>query len=160
MNIAVIPARGGSKRINRKNIKIFCGKPIIYWPIKKALESNIFEKIVISTDDLEIADISKSLGAEVLFERPKSLSDDYTGISEVLAHAVSWMAQNNINPKAVCCIYPTSVFFSIQDLRNGYKAINSGDWEFSFSVTNFEYPIFRSFENHPQKGIKMFFPKT
>ncbi len=159
MNVAVIPARGGSKRIKRKNIKNFCGQPMIYWPIKKAEKSNIFEKIIISTDDSEIAKISESFGAEVLFKRPKALSDDNTEISEVLSHAVTWMTENKLNPKAVCCIYPTSVFFSTEDLSKGFDMLNTGKWEFTFSVTDFDYPIFRSFEHSSKKGIQMFFPQ-
>ena len=89
MNVAVIPARGGSKRIPRKNIKEFCGKPMIAWPIEVAKESGLFEQIIISTDDEEIAEVAKSYGAEVPFIRPNELSDDYTGTTEVIAHAVS-----------------------------------------------------------------------
>lgn len=160
MNIAVIPARGGSKRINRKNIKNFCGKPIIYWPIEIAIRSEFFDKVIISTDDEEIAKVSEQFGAEVLFMRPENLSDDYTDIGGVLSHAVSWLNQNNLRSKYICCIYPTSVFFSIQDLKKGYQALSSNsNWQYSFSVTDFDYPIFRSFEKNPSGELKMFFPE-
>ena len=91
MNVAVIPARGGSKRIPRKNVKQFCGKPIITWPIEVVKQSELFDHILVSTDDEEIAKVAKACGAEVPFMRPVKLSDDYAGTSKVTAHAVSWM---------------------------------------------------------------------
>jgi len=159
MNVAVIPARGGSKRIPRKNIRKFCGKPMISWPISIAKESGLFEHIIVSTDDEEIADISRSYGAETPFMRPKDLADDHSDISGVIAHAVSYMHDNRLKPSAVCCIYPTSVFLTINDLRKGLDILNTGRWSYSFSVTEFEYPIFRSFKESPNGGVEMFFPE-
>ena len=157
MNVAVIPARGGSKRIPRKNIKEFCGKPMIAWPIEVAKESGLFEHIIISTDDEEIAEISKSCGADVPFMRPAELSDDYVGTAEVIAHAVSWMHEQGWQVDAVCCIYATSVFLNKDDLVKGFEALNTGKWKYAFSVTDFEYSIFRSFKEIPSGGVEMFF---
>ena len=159
MNLAVIPARGGSKRIPRKNIKEFCGKPMIAWPIEVAKQSKLFDRIIVSTDDDEIAKVAKSHGAEVPFMRPAELSDDYAGTTEVIAHAISCMYEQQWQPDAVCCIYATSVFLTIDDLEKGLKAFNSGDWQYAFSVTNFEYPIFRSLKKHQDGGVEMFFPE-
>ncbi len=159
MNVAVIPARGGSKRIPRKNIREFCGKPIIAWPIEFAKRTKIFEHILVSTDDEEIAKISKKYGAEVSFVRPAHISDDYTGTTEVVAHAVSWMQEQEWSLDAICCIYATSVFITQEDLLRGYDALNTGKWKYAISATDFEYSIFRSFKIHPKQGLKMIFPE-
>ena len=159
MNVAVIPARGGSKRIPRKNIKEFCGKPMIAWPIEVAKESGLFDHILVSTDDEEIAKVAKSCGAEVPFTRPADLSDDYTGTIEVIAHAVSWMHEQGWKPEAVCCIYATSVFVTKDDLKKGFDALSAGNWSYVFSVMDFEYPIFRSFRDNFDGGVEMFFPE-
>ena len=151
MNVAVILARGGSKRIPRKNIKQFCGKPMIAWPINIAQESGLFDHIIVSTDDEEIAEVSASLGVEVPFFRPAELSNDYAGTTEVISHAVSWMHEQQWQPAAVCCIYATSVFLTMDDLKKGYDALNTGNWLYAFSVTDFEYSIFRSFREHPEE---------
>ena len=158
MNVAVIPARGGSKRISRKNIREFCGKSIIAWPIEVAKQSKLFEHILVSTDNEEIAKISKACGAEVPFIRPAELSDDYTGTMEVMAHAGSWMHEKKWQPEAVCCIYATSVFLNTKDLKKGFDALSTGNWSYAFSVTDFEYPIFRSFKEHLDGGVEMYFP--
>ena len=159
MNVAVIPARSGSKRIRRKNIREFYGKPIITWPISVAKKSGLFEHILISTDDEEIAEVSRSCGAEVPYIRSGELSDDHAGITEVMAHAVNWMQEQDWRPESVCCIYPTSVFLIKDDLEKGHETLQTGDWQFTFSVTDFEYPIFRSFKAHPDGGVEMFFPE-
>ncbi len=159
MNVAIIPARGGSKRIHRKNIKQFCGKPIIAWPIEFVQRSGLFERIIVSTDDEEIANVSKSYGAEVPFFRPDELSDDHTGTIDVVAHAISWMKEQQLRPRVICCVYPTSVFITKEDLIKGYDALNTKNWQYAISVTDYEYPIFRSFKKHPNGGLKMFFPE-
>jgi len=159
MNVAVILARGGSKRIPRKNIKQFCGKPMISWPIELAKESGLFEHIIVSTDDEEIAKISKKYGAEVPFIRPDKLSDDYVGIIDVIDHAVTWMYEQKWQPEAVCCMYATSVFLTRNDLNKGYETLKMGDCSYTFSATDFEYPIFRSFKDHRNGGVEMFFPE-
>jgi pseudaminic acid CMP-transferase len=160
MNIAVIPARGGSVRIPRKNVRDFCGKPMIAWPIKIAKDSGLFDRILVSTDDEEIAEKSKHFGAEVPFMRPKNLSDDYTGIIDVMSHAVTWMSNKKWKINAVCCIYPTSIFLTINDLKKGLELLNTENWSYTFSATEFEHSIFRSFKVLPNGGVEMFFPEN
>lgn len=159
MNVAVITARGGSKRIPRKNIKDFCGKPMIAYSIEAAKVSRLFERIIVSTDDAEIVEVAKSHGAEVPFLRPESLSDDHTGTTEVVAHAVEWMQNEGWNPEAVCCIYATAPFIKAEDLSESLKLFESGNWQFVFSATTFSYPIFRSFQIKEGGGIEMYFPE-
>ena len=113
MNIAIIPARGGSKRIPRKNIKDFCGQPIIKYSLDAAHKSELFDKIIVSTDDLEIAEIAQEFGAETPFLRPDHLSDDYTGTIPVIAHAVDWINQNVNEVTFACCLYATAPFIQL-----------------------------------------------
>jgi len=159
MNVAVIPARGGSNRIPKKNIKKFCGKPIIAYPIEVAKKSKLFDRIIVSTDDTEIANVAKSYGAEVPFKRPVEISDDYTGTTEVIAHAVSWLYEKSLKVNAICCIYATSVFFTVNDLKKGIDILKTSNWQYAFSATDFEYPIFRSFKENSDGGVEMFFPE-
>ena len=159
MNIAVIPARGGSKRIPNKNIKSFSGKPMIQWSIEAAQEANIFDQIIVSTDDETIAAISKDLGALVPFKRSDSLSDDFTNITDVVADACRWMKEEDIDPKIVCCLYATAAFLRPTDLIDAYRIINLSDWQYVFSVAEFSSPIFRSFQQTDTQGVKMFFPE-
>lgn len=159
MRIAVIPARGGSKRIPGKNIKPFCGKPMIAWSIQSAFMCGLFDHIIVSTDDLEIAEIAKTLKAEVPFVRPVELADDYTGITEVLAHAVCWMKEQQWVIDGVCCISATAAFLQAEDIIKGWEAFKSGSWYYTFSVTEYASPIFRSFMKHPKGGVEMIFPE-
>lgn len=159
IRIAVIPARGGSKRIPRKNIKEFCGKPMMAWSIESAKASGLFDHIIVSTDDVEIAEIAKKWGAEVPFLRPAALSDDHTSTIDVIAHATKWALNQDWSVSAVCCIYATAPFIQIDDLNKGLQALESGDWAYAFSVTEFASPIFRSFHKRPEGGIQMFFPE-
>jgi N-acylneuraminate cytidylyltransferase len=159
MKIAIIPARGGSKRIPRKNIKPFHGKPMIAWSIEAAQRSRLFDHVVVSTDDREIADLAAKHGAEVPFTRPAELSDDNTGTTEVVAHATQWALQQKWPLTAVCCVYPTAPFIQIDDLRRGLQGLESGSWAYAFPVTDFPAPIFRSFRKLPEGGIEMFFPE-
>ena len=159
MNIAVIPARGGSKRIPRKNIKEFFGKPMIAWSIEAAKESKLFDHIIVSTDDAEIAEVARQWGAEVPFMRPAELSDDYAGTTDVIAHATQWALDQGFDVDAVCCIYATAPFVQVKDLKRGLEALNSGGWAYSFTVTDYASPIFRSFKQTAAGGIEMFFPE-
>ncbi len=159
MYIAIIPARGGSKRIPRKNIKEFYGKPMITWSIEAAKNSGLFEHIIVSTDDAEIADLSQRCGAEVPFIRPAELSNDFAGTTEVIAHATQWAKDQGWLPEAVCCIYATAPFVRPDDLQCGLRALHSGPWAYSFTVTEFAAPIFRSFKQVETGGIEMFFPE-
>lgn len=158
MNVAVIPARGGSKRIHRKNIREFLGKPIITYSIECALRSGIFERVIVSTDDDEIAAVATSHGAEVPFMRPSSLSDDFTGTTAVMAHSVEALQQQGQSLAAVCCIYATAPFLRAEDLRAGLTVLEGGDWSYVFGATSYGYPIFRSFYRRPWGGIEMVFP--
>ena len=123
MNIAIIPARIGSKRIKEKNIKIFKGKPLIYYSIIAAKKTKIFDKILVSTDSKKIKNIALKYGAEVPFLRPKRLSDDYTGTKEVINHSIKWCVKNKIEAKFICCIYPTAPFINYKNLIKSHRLI-------------------------------------
>lgn len=160
MRIAVIPARGGSKRIPRKNIKLFFGKPMIAWSIEAAKASALFDHVFVSTDDAEIAEIALFFGADIPFMRPTELANDHTGTTPVIAHAIRWAINEGFDVNAVCCIYATAPFIRASDIQRGWKALNSGNWEYAFAVTDFAAPIFRSFEQTSEGGIRMFFPEN
>ena len=159
MKIAVIPARGGSKRIPRKNIKEFRGRPMIAWSIDVAIKSGLFDRIFVSTDDAEIADVAQRWGAEVPFIRPIELASDSSGATEVIAHATTWALSQGFDLEAVCCIYATAPFLQGSDISAGLSALRSGKWAYAFSVTNFSAPIFRAFKQTPEGGLEMFFPE-
>jgi N-acylneuraminate cytidylyltransferase len=159
MKIAIIPARGGSKRIPHKNIKPFYGKPMIAWSIEAAKASELFERIIVSTDNAEIAEVAKHWGAEVPFIRPEELSNDYTGTTPVIAHAIQWLLEQGEPVSAVCCIYATAPFIQVNDLIQGWEQLNSGNWDYTFSATDFAAPIFRSFNQTKTGGVEMFFPE-
>ncbi len=158
MNICVIPARGGSKRIPGKNIKDFCGKPIIAWSIEVAKASGLFERVLVSTDDAEIAKVATVWGAEVPFVRPAEIANDYAGTTEVITHASQWALDQGWSVSAVCCIYATAPFIRVNDLKLGLEYLQSGGWSYAFSATDFASPIFRAFKQRPDRSIEMFFP--
>lgn len=159
MRVAVIPARGGSKRIPRKNIKMFCGRPMIAWSILAAQKSGLFERIIVSTDDAEIAEIARAYGAQTPFLRPPELSDDYAGTTEVIAHALSWLHAQGAQINAACCIYATAPLIRIEDLLRGLETLESGDWAYAFSVTEFSSSVYRSFQASSEGGLTMLFPE-
>lgn len=159
MIIAVLPARGGSKRIPRKNIRPFCGKPMIAWPIEAARQSGIFDHIIVSTDDDEIAQVAQQYGAEVPFMRPPELANDHAGTIPVMAHASQWAQDQGWTVEAIACIYPTAPLISADDLAEGLKLLQQGTRDFVFSATEFASPIFRSFQQTEDGGIEMFFPE-
>ena len=159
MRIAIIPARGGSKRIPRKNIKLFFGKPMIAWSIQAAQATGLFEHIIVSTDDPEIAVIAEKWGGEVPFVRPKELSNDNAGMTEVVAHATQWALHQGWAIDAVCCVLATAPFIQGRDIERGLELLDSGVWEYAIGVTTFAAPIFRSFREHPGGGIEMLFPE-
>ena len=146
MNIAIIPARGGSKRIPRKNIREFCGRPMIAWSIEAAKATSIFDRIIVSTDDAQIAQVARQWGAETPFMRSEVLSDDNAGTTPVIAHAIEWAKSQGLNITAVCCIYATAPFVQSGDIKHGLQALLSGGWDYVFSATEFSAPIFRSFQ--------------
>lgn len=160
MKLAVIPARGGSKRIPRKNIKEFCGKPMIAWAIEAARESGCFDRIIVSTDDAEIAEISCQWGAEAPFVRPEALSDDHTGTIPVVAHAIDWLLKHTAEkPKEVCCVYATAPFVRPADLRQGLEALCHHKCDYTFSVTSFPFPIQRAVRINKYGRVEMFHPE-
>jgi len=153
MNIAIIPARGGSKRIPRKNIKDFCGKPIIAYSIEVALESGLFDKVIVSTDDNEIAEIAKKYGAEVPFIRPIELANDYIGTTAVIESATTWYKDKGINVVNVCCIYPTAPLLKKEYLIKGLENLSKTNCHMSFSATSFAFPIQRALRFSENNGV-------
>ncbi len=151
-NICIIPARGGSKRIPRKNIKLFHGKPLIAYSIQTALESKLFEDIYVSTDDDEIAEISKLYGAKVI-QRPKELADDFTGTGDVVKHALSVVEKKY---DFCCTIYATAPLLQVKYLKEGYEKLNSSDAHMAFSVTSMPFPIQRTFKITKDSRCEMF----
>lgn len=158
MRIAVIPARGGSKRIPRKNIKPFGGRPMISWSIAAARESELFDRIIVSTDDDEIASISRGEGADVPFMRPAELSDDNTGTIPVMAHAVAWLNARGEVADEVCCIYATAPFIEAADLCHGLDVLRTSGADFAFSVTSYAAPIQRALRLNCDGRVEMFDP--
>lgn len=158
MNIAVIPARGGSKRIPRKNVREFCGKPMIAWPIEALHASGCFDRIVVSTDDAEIASIARSFGAETPFSRPQLLADDHATTLDVMEHAARMLAEGSEEPKLLCCIYATTPFLDASDIVAGRDALVNSDADYSLSLARFEAPIQRALKLHPNGRMEMFDP--
>lgn len=154
-NIAVIPARGGSKRIENKNSKHFCGKPIIAYSIEVALQSGVFDHVIVSTDDEHIAEIAREYGAEVPFMRPDYLADDHTGTTDVIEHAISeWQKMGN-DVDLVACIYATAPFLQKEYIIEAISTLkNHPSKRAAFTVCKFNYPIQRSFTiNLPENDV-------
>lgn len=161
MKIAIIPARGGSKRIPKKNVKLFCGKPMIVWSIEAALKSKIFDRIIVTTDDDEIAKISQENGAEIPFVRPKNLSNDHVNLSEVVLHATKWLCkEHDNNISAICVIHATAPFISELNLKASYEIFQKNECEIVFSATSYPFPIQRAFKINKDKSVEMFQPKN
>ena len=145
MNICIIPARGGSKRIPRKNVRDFCGKPMISWSIEAALQSGLFERVIVSTDCQQIAKVAREHGAWVPFVRPAYLSDDHTPTIPVIRHAIDWLTAKSNSPRFVCCLYATAPFVQANDLKRGMQILQTDSViEFAFSVTAFAFPVQRA----------------
>lgn len=159
MRLAVIPARGGSKRIPRKNIKPFCGKPMIVWSIEAALHSGCFDQIIVSTDDRGIAEVAREHGATVPFIRSAELSDDHTGTIPVIGHAIEWFQRQGDTPKQVCCIYATAPFVRAGDIQQGLHVLEQTGSDYAFSVTSYASPIQRAIRITPQGRVEMFHPE-
>ena len=161
MKIAIIPARGGSKRIPRKNVRPFCGNPTMHWPIKAALESGAFDEVIVSTDDEEIADVARGCGAKVPFRRPTELSTDHSLTLPVIAHAIRWWEENEAPVELACCIYATAVFLRPSYLAAGLESLRDHpDAEFAFGVTSYAFPIFRALRRHADGRVEMFWPEN
>jgi pseudaminic acid cytidylyltransferase len=157
--IAVIPARGGSKRIPRKNVRSFCGKPIIAWSIEAALASGCFDAVIVSTDDDEIAGVARQCGAAVPFMRPPSLADDLTGTAPVVRHAIEWFVREGDPPDTACCIYATAPFVTAEDLRRGREILSTTGADYAFSVTSYAFPIQRAVRITAQGRVEMYQPE-
>jgi pseudaminic acid cytidylyltransferase len=160
MNIAVIPARGGSKRIPRKNIKLFHGLPVIAYAIKTAKESGVFSEVFVSTDDEEIAEVAESFGATIPWMRPKDLSDDYTTTVSVMQDAVNKLKSNFNELEYVCCIYPATPLLQANFISQGLQILKVGDWDYVLSASRAATPPERFFSLDSSKGVKMHFSEN
>lgn len=158
MRLAVIPARGGSKRIPRKNIRTFCGRPMIAFSIAAAQDSGCFDRIVVSTDDDEIAALARDLGAELPFLRPAALADDHSTTSAVIRHAIDWFQQRDVDITEACCLYATAPFVRPQDLRDAMARLQSSGCDYVFPVTSFPFPIQRALRITHSGTLAMFQP--
>lgn len=160
MRIAIIPARGGSKRIPRKNIRVFADRPIIEWPIRAAIDSGLFDKIVVSTDDVEIAEVGRRAGATVPFMRPQHLAGDFADTKAVVQHSIAELKLDGAPEIQVCCFYPTSVFLDAQLIKNGLNRLISENVDFVLTVTAMDSIVFRSFTTTNDGKIRMLFPEN
>ena len=156
MNICIIPARGGSKRIPRKNVKTFNGKPIIAYSIEAAIESNCFDKVIVSTDDSEISKVAKGFGAEVPFIRPAEISNDLAATNPVVSHAVNWMESQGNLVNHICCLYATAPFIEPNSISTAYKKFKEMNADFCFSVTSFPFPIQRAIKIRKNGKVELF----
>ena len=161
MNLCVIPARGGSKRIPRKNIKDFHGKPMIAYAIEAAKSSNLFSKIIVSTDDIEIAAISESHGAEIPFMRPTELANDHAGTTEAVAHAIKECKAAGMTPELVCCIYPCVPMVQIEDIQRTLQLLESTSGaEYAFPIVEFPSAIQRCLRRDANGMISSFYSEN
>ena len=158
MKIAVIPARGGSKRIQRKNIRNFCGKPIIAYTIEALQESGVVDKIWVSTDDEEIAEVAKSFGAEIPFWRPLDLSNDTAGTLPVMVHAVKEMIKKSLDPNCICCAYATAPLMKPSSIVKALEKMKNHQG-YAFPATRYNYPIWRSFKVDEDECVDLLYPE-
>lgn len=155
MNIAIIPARGGSKRIPRKNIRDFHGKPILAYSIQAALDSNLFDNVIVSTDDDEISAIAKKYGAEVPFIRSAKNSDDFATTADVLLEVLAHYSKLKISISTLCCIYPTAPLIQAIDLQTAHHRFTKGAFDTLISSVAYSFPIQRSFQLSEDKKIEL-----
>jgi len=158
--VAIIPARGGSKRIPRKNIKDFFGKPLIAYSIEVALDSGLFDRVIVSTDDQEIAKIAKEHGAEVPFIRPCELSDDFTSTGDVVNHALKYLQDEGEEIDFVCTIYATAPLLQVKYLIKGFQELLNSNAKMTFSATTMPFPIQRTFKLTKDGRCEMFTPEN
>jgi pseudaminic acid cytidylyltransferase len=158
--LCVIPARGGSKRIPRKNVRPFRGQPMIAWSIQAALTSGCFDQVVVSTDDLEIAAVAREFGASVPFLRPAALADDYVGTTDVVVHAIEELASIDGSPSLVCCLYATAPFVRPEDLRSGHALWLAQEPSMPvFTAATYPFPIQRAFVMNAEGCAEMLQPE-
>lgn len=143
--IAIITARGGSKRIPRKNIKDFCGRPILSYSVQAALESNLFDEVMVSTDDREIAEVARKYGAEVPFYRSAETSNDYATTADVLKEVLEEYQRRGRSFEWMCCIYPTAPFVTGEKLQAAFQFLEKQHGDSLIPVVRFSYP--------PQRGV-------
>lgn len=160
MKLCVIPARGGSKRIPKKNIRSFCGKPILAYSIEAALASACFDKVIVSTDDEAIAEVAREYGAQTPFVRPKEISGDFTGTNDVIKHAIEWYQSQAETVAYVCCIYATAPFVRADDIKSGFEKLIFLKKSFAFSVTSFAFPIQRALHINVENEIEAIWPEN
>lgn len=159
MIVAVITARGGSKRIPGKNIRQFAGRPMIAWPVSAAVESGVFDRVIVSTDSKEIASVAKKYGAEVPFMRPAELSDDHTPTAPVFEHALKMLEQGGDRVEYACCIYPTAPFIRAEVLREGLQILKETGAPAAVTVTSFDFPILRAFKKCADGSLAFNWPE-
>lgn len=157
--VCIIPARGGSKRIPRKNIKLFLGKPIIAYSIEAALNSRLFDEVMVSTEDHEIAEIAVSYGAKVPFFRSSVNSDDYSGTGDVVCEVLKQYKSLGQHFEIVCCLYATSPLIKIDNLKKGFELLVNNDFDSTFSAIKYGSPIWRSFKIDSNCKATMNFPE-
>ncbi|MGZ5243961.1 MAG: pseudaminic acid cytidylyltransferase [Bacteroidia bacterium] len=158
-NVAIIPARGGSKRIPRKNIRPFLGKPIIAYSLEAAINSNLFEEIMVSTDDEEIAEIATKYGAKVPFLRSSDNANDFATTYSVIAEVLSEYRKLNREFEYGCCIYPTAPLIQQTQLKEGFKILTINNFTTLLPVVQFGYPVWRGFEIADNARVKMLWPE-
>lgn len=158
-SLAIIPARGGSKRIPRKNIRPFRGKPILAWSVEAALASGAFDEVMVSTDDAEIAETARALGAEVPFLRSARGADDYATTADVLTEVLNAYAELGRAFSVACCIYPTAPFVRCEELAAGKAKLLDGPFDVIMPVAAFGYPIWRSLRRDGTGRIALNFPE-
>lgn len=158
-NVAIITARGGSKRIPRKNIRPFLGKPIIAYVIEAALQSGLFTEVMVSTDDAEIADVAKQYGASVPFMRSAENADDHATTTDVLLEVLADYAQAGKTFTVGCCLYPTAPFVTASMLQQGYETLMSQKFDTVYSVQPFAFPIQRAVALDPAGRVRWFHPE-
>ena len=159
MNIAIIPARGGSKRIPRKNIKEFCGKPMVAYAIEAAKTSGLFEHILVSTDDAEIQIIANTWGAETPFVRPAELANDFSATVPVVAHAIKVCEALEFQFSNVCCIYPSVPFIDTEDLKGALAKLVKSRADYCFPVTEFPSAVQRALKQNSSGLMQTFYPE-
>lgn len=158
--IAIIPARGGSKRIVRKNLKPFDGVPMIARSIATALRSGLFDQVLVSTDDPEIAELARASGATVPFMRPAELADDFTGTGPVIVHALNALREHGETFDYTCCIYATAPLLQLRYLRQGLAALEAHpEKSFAFSVCSFPFPVQRALTLDEQGALTSLYPE-
>lgn len=160
-SVAIIPARGGSKRIKHKNIRLFDGIPLIAHSINTAKQSGCFDAVVVSTDNDEIAAVAEQFGALVPFRRPAALADDHTGTTPVVQHALQTLNTLGVSPQWCCCIYATAPLMSAAMLQQAKATLVADDnIDFVFSACEFSFPIQRALITDMHGGIKPFDPQS